>query len=151
MKKQFTRNKLRAKKTILGLQCQTPLKSYPLTLDHWLFTLDPWPLAITPHHLSLIPTPCSFSLNTYYCSFQENLCGDSPFVFLWRSSSIEGSHPSKAVFHRRLSSIEGRLPSPVVFHWRSCFHRRLSSINSSLPLMVIYHQWSSSIKGCPPS
>ena len=29
--------------TRLGLQCQTPLKSYPLILDPWPLTLDPWP------------------------------------------------------------------------------------------------------------
>ena len=43
--------------TRLGLQCQTPLRSYPLTLDTWPFSLMPYPL-------SLIPNPCSLTPST---------------------------------------------------------------------------------------
>jgi len=45
--------------TRLGLQCQTPLRSYPLTLDTW-----PLSLSLIPYLLSLIPNPCSLTLST---------------------------------------------------------------------------------------
>ena len=44
-------------KTRLGLQCQTPLSSYPLTLDTW-------PLSFMPYLLPLIPIFCSISPST---------------------------------------------------------------------------------------
>ena len=50
--------------TRLGLQCQTPLRSYPLTLDTWPLPLMPYPLSIISYSLSLIPNPCSLTHST---------------------------------------------------------------------------------------
>ena len=43
--------------TRLGLQCQTPVRSYPLNLDTY-------PLCLFPYLLSLIPNPCSLARST---------------------------------------------------------------------------------------
>ena len=45
--------------TRLGLQCQTPLRSYPLTFDTWPLSLIHYPLSLIPYPLSLIPYPLS--------------------------------------------------------------------------------------------
>ena len=48
--------------TRVGLQCQTPLRSYPLSLVHYPFI--PYILSLIPYTLSPISTPCSISPST---------------------------------------------------------------------------------------
>ena len=51
--------------TRLGLQCQTPLQSYPLSLIPFPFSLFPYPLSLISYPLSLIPYPLSLPLVPY--------------------------------------------------------------------------------------
>ena len=48
--------------TRLGLRCQTPLRSYPSTLDTYPLSLIPYPLFLIPYLLSLISYPLSLTL-----------------------------------------------------------------------------------------
>ena len=54
--------------TRLGLQCQTPLRSYPLTLISYPLSLMPYPLSLIPYALSLISYPLCLSFISILCT-----------------------------------------------------------------------------------
>ena len=59
----FVESVIELYRTRLGLQCRTPLRSYP-----WPLPLIPYSLSLIPHPSSLTPSPFSFSPSTVFLS-----------------------------------------------------------------------------------
>ena len=72
------------KETRLGLQCQTPLRYYPLSLIPFPFSVFPFSLSLIPHLISIIPTPCCLSPSTVlFMKFRWGLLLFLSLLFLW--------------------------------------------------------------------
>ena len=75
-------------RTRLGLQCETPLRSYPLSFDPWPLTLNPWPLS-----LPLVPYPLVLFLS-------RNLGEGQLLVLGLRLEFNDNKHAEKCLTHK---------------------------------------------------